>query len=59
MERDIEQIEEQQQKKQKLVFNLVEGGTVPLKPIKSSKSVGRNDPCTCGSGKKFKKCCGA
>jgi SEC-C motif len=21
--------------------------------------VGRNDPCTCGSGKKFKKCCGA
>lgn len=21
------------------------------------KSVGRNDPCTCGSGKKFKKCC--
>lgn len=24
-----------------------------------SKSVGRNDPCPCGSGKKFKKCCGA
>jgi len=23
------------------------------------KKVGRNDPCTCGSGKKFKKCCGA
>jgi Fe-S-cluster containining protein len=22
-------------------------------------AVGRNDPCTCGSGKKFKKCCGA
>ncbi|MHB0958189.1 MAG: SEC-C metal-binding domain-containing protein [Pirellulaceae bacterium] len=21
--------------------------------------IGRNDPCTCGSGKKFKKCCGA
>jgi uncharacterized protein YecA (UPF0149 family) len=21
--------------------------------------VGRNDPCPCGSGKKFKKCCGA
>ncbi|MCL2354471.1 MAG: SEC-C metal-binding domain-containing protein [Oscillospiraceae bacterium] len=20
--------------------------------------VGRNDPCTCGSGKKFKQCCG-
>ena len=25
------------------------------KPVK----VGRNDPCPCGSGKKFKKCCGA
>ena len=25
----------------------------------SGKTVGRNDPCPCGSGKKFKKCCGA
>ena len=24
----------------------------------SGKKVGRNDPCPCGSGKKFKKCCG-
>ena len=24
----------------------------------ASKSVGRNDPCPCGSGRKFKKCCG-
>ncbi len=23
------------------------------------KKIGRNEPCTCGSGKKFKKCCGA
>lgn len=27
-------------------------------PIKSPKKIGRNDPCGCGSGKKFKKCCG-
>ncbi len=27
------------------------------KPVRSSK-VGRNDPCPCGSGKKYKKCCG-
>jgi HEAT repeat protein len=27
-------------------------------PVASSK-VGRNDPCPCGSGKKYKKCCGA
>jgi uncharacterized protein YecA (UPF0149 family) len=25
----------------------------------ASRKVGRNDPCLCGSGKKFKKCCGA
>jgi len=29
----------------------------PPKPARVSK-VGRNDPCPCGSGKKFKKCCG-
>lgn len=27
--------------------------------LKTSAKVGRNDPCPCGSGKKFKKCCGA
>ncbi len=26
-------------------------------PIQSPKTAGRNDPCPCGSGKKFKKCC--
>jgi uncharacterized protein YecA (UPF0149 family) len=26
---------------------------------KGGKDVGRNDPCLCGSGKKYKKCCGA
>ncbi len=28
-------------------------------PVKVGKKVGRNDPCPCGSGKKYKKCCGA
>ena len=27
--------------------------------VKKDPSVGRNDPCSCGSGKKFKKCCAA
>ncbi len=41
---------------------LVEGfaggkGSVVKKPA-VSKKVGRNDPCPCGSGKKYKKCCG-
>ncbi len=30
---------------------------VKAKPVKSKK-VGRNDPCPCGSGKKYKQCCG-
>jgi preprotein translocase subunit SecA len=28
------------------------------KPIINKDKVGRNDPCPCGSGKKYKKCCG-
>ena len=32
--------------------------TVPAGPYRASPKVGRNDPCPCGSGKKFKKCCG-
>lgn len=31
-------------------------GTGPL--VRSTPKVGRNEPCPCGSGKKFKKCCG-
>jgi SEC-C motif-containing protein len=27
--------------------------------VRTSPKLGRNDPCSCGSGKKFKKCCGA
>jgi len=31
----------------------------PLEPVQAAPKVGRNDPCPCGSGRKFKKCCGA
>ena len=33
-------------------------GTVQRKPIVKKNKVGRNDPCPCGSGKKYKHCCG-
>ena len=35
-------------------------GSEPQKkvPVKKGTKVGRNDPCPCGSGKKYKKCCG-
>jgi len=29
----------------------------PPQPITTEEKVGRNDPCSCGSGKKYKKCC--
>ncbi len=36
------------------------GGTATeKKQAISQKKAGRNDPCPCGSGKKYKKCCGA
>ena len=35
-------------------------GAAPAEPIRNQGDrVGRNDPCPCGSGKKYKKCCGA
>ncbi|MBQ4054399.1 MAG: SEC-C domain-containing protein [Clostridia bacterium] len=36
-------------------------GSVKKQPVvkKAAEKVGRNDPCPCGSGKKYKKCCGA
>ena len=31
----------------------------PQKTIVKGRKIGRNEPCPCGSGKKYKKCCGA
>ena len=33
-------------------------GSEKKRPVKAGKKVGPNDPCPCGSGKKYKKCCG-
>ena len=40
--------------KKKELFKVQKSSKTVVKPPK----VGRNDPCPCGSGKKFKKCCG-
>ncbi len=39
----------------------VSDGTLKNRPVRKTvaQKVGRNDPCPCGSGKKYKKCCGA
>jgi preprotein translocase subunit SecA len=33
-----------------------EQGNIPI--TRDEEKVGRNDPCPCGSGQKYKKCCG-
>ncbi len=59
-EREIDKLEEETKKEQDMVF-IAGGGEQERekkKPVKRSfKKVGRNDPCPCGSGKKYKKCC--
>ncbi|MSP00047.1 MAG: hypothetical protein EXR07_03195 [Acetobacteraceae bacterium] len=31
--------------------------SMPSEPVRSASKIGRNEPCPCGSGKKYKKCC--
>jgi preprotein translocase subunit SecA len=54
---EIEELEEEQRSR-KMVFNLAGDEGQHNEPAKSQKVAGRNDPCPCGSGKKYKKCCG-
>ena len=35
-----------------------DGKVIPLTVVRSTPKVGRNEPCPCGSGKKYKHCCG-
>ena len=41
-----------------LVENVGGDGTTPKKQPRKVTKIGRNDPCPCGSGKKYKNCCG-
>lgn len=47
------------QEEDNLTFSHSDGSTLKQPAVRSEKKVGRNDPCTCGSGRKYKKCCGA
>lgn len=49
--------EQQRQMQTKKSQDTRPGKTEKQKTIKKNKKVGRNDPCPCGSGKKYKKCC--
>jgi len=55
-----ERVHELERKQRKQDMTLRSGGESEpqaSKPIIKGPKVGRNDPCPCGSGKKYKKCC--
>jgi len=57
-EEDVEQMEAKQ-RRQKISMNRTDEEAPVNKPtVRDEDKVGRNDPCPCGSGKKYKKCCG-
>ena len=68
-EQDIQRMEEQRRAEQSMDFNKSENSSLFKQSdnkkknnnspfIRSEKKIGRNDPCPCGSGKKYKHCCG-
>jgi preprotein translocase subunit SecA len=59
----VDEIEEAFQRKKKRELEqarMAGAGDMQVQQVvRSGDKVGRNDPCPCGSGKKYKKCCGA
>jgi preprotein translocase subunit SecA len=54
-----EEIERKQRRQQQqMQFQAGAAPVEPPKPTRAAAKVGRNDPCPCGSGKKYKKCHG-
>lgn len=51
--------EPQSRKQRQLNMSHGDSGAQPVTVRRKEKKVGRNEPCPCGSGKKYKKCCGA
>jgi preprotein translocase subunit SecA len=54
---ETEQLEEAQQQPMFFSHGDSTAGS-KQKPVKKAAKIGRNQPCPCGSGKKYKKCCG-
>jgi preprotein translocase subunit SecA len=48
----------QRRQQQQMQFQTGAAQAEPPKPVRAAAKVGRNDPCPCGSGKKYKKCHG-
>ncbi len=58
-EDDMERARREEIRRQKMIFDQLGGEDASQKPVtRHEEKVGRNDPCPCGSGNKYKKCCG-
>ena len=60
-EEQVKEIERKQRRAQAdLILSGADDGSAAVQTVvRTGQKVGRNDPCPCGSGKKYKKCCGA
>ena len=58
-ESETENLEARRRREQeRMSFSRGDGDGKPKTVRRKGKKIGRNDPCPCGSGKKYKKCCG-
>jgi preprotein translocase subunit SecA len=53
----VREVEPVKQKVKNISYGASTDPTVRQQPIVTGNKTGRNDPCPCGSGKKYKKCC--
>jgi preprotein translocase subunit SecA len=56
-EEQVQQLRKEQEE-QPMFYEAAGGGTSRSQAVRKDRKVGRNDPCPCGSGKKYKKCHG-
>jgi len=54
---DVEKIAHRE-RKQRMQLGRTQSSERPVTVKRQGKKIGRNDPCPCGSGKKYKQCCG-
>ncbi len=56
---ELDELRKEQQEQHPMYYGAPGGDGTPRQNIvRKEQKVGRNDPCPCGSGKKYKKCCG-
>jgi preprotein translocase subunit SecA len=56
-EAEVQQLR-QEQEQQPMYYGPGEAAAARPQVVRKDRKIGRNDPCPCGSGKKYKKCCG-